>query len=159
MFTSVVSIGERILLTLWVGGMWAIGYLAAPTLFAVLEDRSLAGTLAGKMFTGMSVIGLLCGSLLLAGLLLRNGGRAWRQWRVWVVLVMLAVVVTGQFVLQPAMAELRAAGLSGENAARFGMLHGVSSTLFLLNSLLGLALVAFGLQGAARDAPRINAAG
>ena len=42
--------GDRILLTLWVGSLWAIGYIAAPTLFATLEDRALAGTLAGAMF-------------------------------------------------------------------------------------------------------------
>jgi hypothetical protein len=40
-------------LTLWVGGFWAIGYLAAPMLFYNLDDRMLAGMLAGKMFTGM----------------------------------------------------------------------------------------------------------
>ena len=33
------------------GGLWAIGYLAAPVLFASLGDKMLAGMLAGKMFT------------------------------------------------------------------------------------------------------------
>ena len=39
-----------IAITLWVGGLWAIGYLAAPTLFAELSDRALARQLAGAMF-------------------------------------------------------------------------------------------------------------
>ena len=28
--------------TLWVGGLWAIGFIAAPALFASLKDRVLA---------------------------------------------------------------------------------------------------------------------
>jgi len=40
-----------IVITLWVGALWAIGYLAAPTLFHVLDDRALAGKVAGQLFT------------------------------------------------------------------------------------------------------------
>ncbi|HEY9151095.1 MAG TPA: DUF4149 domain-containing protein, partial [Gammaproteobacteria bacterium] len=58
-----IPVGERILLTLWVGGLWAIGFIAAPILFAVLEDRTLAGTLAGEMFRALAWLGLVCGSL------------------------------------------------------------------------------------------------
>ena len=134
------SISENILLTLWVGGMWAIGYIVAPILFSVLEDRQLAGMLAGHMFTAMSVIGLACGSLLLLG------GCYWRgfkHWRNAVLLLMLVVIVIGEFVLQPMMAELKAQGIAegSATAAEFGKLHGVASILFLINSLSGLALV------------------
>ena len=31
-----------IAITLWVGGLWAIGYIAAPVLFSSLGDRQLA---------------------------------------------------------------------------------------------------------------------
>ena len=34
-------------ITLWVGGLWAIGYIAAPVLFSSLGDRQLAGVVAG----------------------------------------------------------------------------------------------------------------
>ena len=30
-----------IALTLWIGGLWAVGYLVAPTLFYTLADRAL----------------------------------------------------------------------------------------------------------------------
>ena len=30
-----------IALTLWIGGLWAIGYIVAPTLFYTLADRTL----------------------------------------------------------------------------------------------------------------------
>ena len=44
-------------ITLWVGGMWAIGYLAAPVLFASLGDRQLAGMVAGKLFALIGWVG------------------------------------------------------------------------------------------------------
>ena len=40
-----------LLITAWVGGLWAIGYLAVPVLFYAQPDRQLAGMLAGQMFT------------------------------------------------------------------------------------------------------------
>lgn len=137
-----IDYAERLLLTLWVGSLWAIGYLAVPTLFAMLDDRILAGMLAGRMFTAVSFIGLGVGTLLMV--------KAWMaesaplsQWRVRLLLLMLALVLIGEFVLQPMMAQLKAGGLvegSGE-AARFGLLHGVASILYLINSVAGMVLV------------------
>ncbi len=141
-------IPERIALTLWVGGMWVTGYLVAPMLFSTLEDRALAGMLAGRMFSAMSYVGLVCVGLLLLAHFQKNWLNGWRQWRRWVLLAMLLVIVIGEFVLQPMMAELKAQGLDEGSAAqqRFGLLHGISSSLFLFNSLAGLALVIFGLE-------------
>jgi hypothetical protein len=131
---------ERLLLTLWVGGMWAIGYIVAPILFNVLDDRQLAGMIAGHTFTAMSYVGLACGSLLLIG---GAYSRGWKHWRHGVLLLMMVIVCVGQFVLQPMMAELKAHGLveGSAAAATFGKLHGVASVLFLLNSIAGLVLV------------------
>ncbi|MCH2219440.1 MAG: DUF4149 domain-containing protein [Dechloromonas sp.] len=36
-----------ITIALWVGGLWAIGYIVAPVLFSSLGDRQLAGMVAG----------------------------------------------------------------------------------------------------------------
>jgi hypothetical protein len=136
---------ERILLTLWVGGMWTTGYIVAPTLFAMLKDnKPLAGNIAGQLFTVMSFIGLACAVLLLIAAFTR-AQNWWRDGRVITLLVMMLIILVGQFVLQPMMAELKAAGIAdgSSNAAQFGRLHGVASLLFLVNSLLGLGLVAF----------------
>ncbi|HEB58752.1 MAG TPA: DUF4149 domain-containing protein [Gammaproteobacteria bacterium] len=141
-------IGEQIALTLWVGGMWIVGYVVAPVLFRTLDDRMLAGNLAGQMFTIMSYIGLVCAVLLLSGQWSALGVEVLRAWRFWLLVAMLAVVLVGQFVLQPMMAELKAAGLDGEHATSFGRLHGVASILFLFNSLAGLTLVVAGLRAA-----------
>lgn len=141
------QVGERILLTLWVGGMWTVGYIVAPVLFKTLDDRMLAGNLAGQMFTVMSYIGLFCAVFLIGGQVSQSF--AFNNWRLWVLVTMLLIVIIGQFVLQPMMAELKAAGLEGETAKQFGRLHGVASILFLMNSIAGLVLVITGLSSAA----------
>jgi hypothetical protein len=130
--------GERILLTLWVGSLWAIGYIAAPALFAELEDRALAGTLAGAMFEIVAYIGVLCAVLLLLSNQVRNPGRR-LNWRAVVLSVMLVLVIAGQFVVAPMIAEIRVVGTSASSA--FAWLHGVASSAYLITSLLGLALV------------------
>lgn len=135
---------ERILLTAWVGGLWAIGYISAPTLFAVLDDRKLAGQLAGEMFHIINWLGISCGIVLLLIVLKRYG----RIWQFWVLLLMLVLVLNNEFVLQPMMAELKAQGLveGSEVKSRFGLLHGLSSIAYLLTSIMGLVVVGLGLS-------------
>jgi len=135
-----IFIGERILLTLWVGGMWAVGYIVAPTLFNMLE-KSIAGNVAGQLFTIMSYVGLVCGSLLIIGTVNRLGAQVTQHWVFWALIVMVLFILIGQFIIQPMMAELKASGITDLNRSEFGKLHGIASVLFLINSLLGLALV------------------
>ena len=66
-------------ITLWVGGLWAIGYMAAPVLFASLGDRQLAGMVAGKLFALIGWVGLACAAWLLVFLVSRWGGRVVRS--------------------------------------------------------------------------------
>ncbi len=138
----VLTNGERMLLSLWVGALWSIGYLAVPTLFASLEDRALAGIVAGKMFTGVSFIGIGCGTALLASFWMQSV-KPLTERRVQLLIAMLVIVVLGEFVLQPQMAALKAEGLiegSGA-AARFGVLHGIASLLYFANSVIGVVLL------------------
>ncbi|WP_198265264.1 DUF4149 domain-containing protein [sulfur-oxidizing endosymbiont of Gigantopelta aegis] len=130
--------GETILLTLWIGGLWIVGFLVTPTLFGNLDDRQLAGMLAGKMFTVISYIGLFCGSVLL----LTEWRRAEvikRSFNFWLLVAMLFLVLVGEFVIQPQMAALKLAGLA--TGAEFSRLHGIASALYMLNCLLGLVLI------------------
>ncbi|OGT18711.1 MAG: hypothetical protein A2V90_06190 [Gammaproteobacteria bacterium RBG_16_57_12] len=140
--------GERVLLTLWVGGMWTVGYIAAPMLFKVLDDRQLAGMLAGHLFQGISVIGLLAGTLLLLLGMMAKAQRPWqRRWQTWVLLSMVLITALFQFGLQPMLEDLKQRGLNDPSvAAQFGRLHGASAVLYLINSLSGLALVCGGLS-------------
>ena len=136
---ALVSSLERILLTLWAGSLWVTGFMVAPVLFTVLDDRALAGTLAGRMFSITAYVGLVCGVLLLAF----NAVNFRRlNWRGLLLAGMLLLVMVGQFMLGPMIAGLREQGLSG--SPRFGQLHGLASILYVITSLCALLLVAIG---------------
>jgi len=140
------QISERILLTLWVGGMWIVGPVVTPTLFKMLDDRVLAGTVAGQLFMIMSFIGLFCGAMLLLSHAWSLGGKCLKSWRAWLLMVMLAVIIIGEFVISPEIVSIRDAGMPAEDKARFDLLHRSASTLYMINSLAGLVLVIFGLN-------------
>jgi len=128
----------------WAGSLWTVGYLVAPTLFATLSDRSLAGTIAGSMFHVQAMASLVCGLLLMLLLWLATPEwRAVRRRKVLAIIAgMLLCTVAVHFGLQPMMAELRATGLVEEAVkSRFGMLHGVSSVIYLVESVLAVWLL------------------
>ena len=132
---------------LWVGGLFAIGYLAAPVLFYQLEDRALAGMLAGRMFSLIAYVGMACGAYLLLHRLLRHGGGSLKQLFFWVALIMLLLTLGQRFGIQPIMEGLRAQALPLDVMdslfrSRFQTWHGISSAVYLIQSLLGLVLVA-----------------
>jgi hypothetical protein len=135
----------RLLVTLWVGGMWTVGYIVAPVLFATLDERMLAGNIAGWLFAIIAWIGIGTAAYLLVFMAARQGRALLRDSLFWVVAAMLACVAVG-YGLQAEMAALKA-GLGSmdvmESAARekFTILHGISSMIYLLQSLLGLWLV------------------
>jgi hypothetical protein len=137
---------DTITLTLWVGGLWAIGYLVAPTLFSTLADRQLAGVLAGKLFALIGWVGIFCAVYLLFSMLLRLGGAAFRRGGFWLLVVMLALTALSLFGIQPWLAHLKDAALPREVMEsvlrdRFATWHGISSILYLVQSLLGVLLV------------------
>ncbi|MCB1960534.1 MAG: DUF4149 domain-containing protein [Rhodocyclaceae bacterium] len=136
---------QRVLLTAWVGALWAIGYLAVPVLFAGLDDRMQAGALAGKMFGAVGWLGVGCAIVVLVMQWMSRGhGLPVRV--LGAVGVMLALGMVGLFVVAPIMADLKAqAGPGGVMAGplrdQFGTWHGVSSMLYLCQSLLGVYVV------------------
>jgi hypothetical protein len=141
-----------VVVTLWVGGLWAIGYLVAPVLFASLGDRQLAGVVAGKLFALIGWIGLGGAAYLLIFLFSRWGNQAFKRSVFWLVLVMALLTAASQFGIQPLMAQLKADALPREVMEsvlrdRFAAWHGVSSILYLVQSVLGLWLVAWSGRG------------
>jgi len=141
-----------IAITLWVGGLWAIGYIAAPVLFSSLGDRQLAGMVAGKLFSLIGWIGLGSAAYLLLFLLVRQGGQVFKGAVFWLVLSMALLVAASQFGIQPLIAQLKADALPREVMAsvlrdRFAAWHGISSILYLVQSLLGLWLVVWANRG------------
>ena len=135
-----------VFITAWVGALWAIGYLAAPTLFTALSDKPLAGMLAGKMFTLVAYVGMVSGTYLLIQRLARAGIPALRQSYFWIVLLMLLLALAGHFGIHPVIAELKTQAMPADVmhsvfADRFRTWHGVASIAYLLQSLLGVVLV------------------
>jgi hypothetical protein len=91
----------------------------------------------------------VCGVLLLvlANVLMRRGEVGYRRLR-WLLIGMLLCVMIGYYALQPFMNAMRMNAMQAgvdiahsAYASRFGMLHGVSSLFYLVQSLLGAWLV------------------
>ena len=144
-----------IAVTAWVGSLLAIGFIAAPLLFARIADRTVAGALAGDMFTITAWVGLACGAYLILYLLVVKGWRAFQSGVFWIVLLMLALAAAGHFGVQPILAQLKTDALPRqvmESALRdrFATWHGVSSALYLVQTLLGIALLVLQERGKGR---------
>lgn len=135
-----------VVVTLWVGGTWAVGYLVAPVLFDMLSDRMLAGKVAGRLFDFVGWFGLGSALYLMLFAALKSGWAVFRSGLFWLLLLMIALIAAGQFGIQPLMAELKASAwprdvMSTVMRDRFTTWHGISSVLYLIQSLLGALLV------------------
>ena len=102
--------------------------------------------LAGQMFTLVAYVGMGCGVYLMIHHISLSGRAALRLTLFWVVTVMLLITLAIQYGIQPVMADLKLQALPAEVmhsafADRFKMLHGVSSILYLIESLLGVFLI------------------
>jgi hypothetical protein len=135
-----------LIVTLWAGSLWTVGYLVAPILFATLSDRALAGTIAGSVFHVEAWLSVFCAAVLIVlWILAKNNSGPVRKRFLWLVIGMLACTLVGYFGLHPFMAALRetasADGMDAAASTRFGILHGISSVLYLIQSLLAVVLV------------------
>lgn len=146
MMRKVADSFYSIIVTLWIGGMWSIGYVVAPTLFFSISDKQLAGGIAGTLFTVSGWIGIASALFLAIFLLFRRGLFAFKLGVFWLLLLMLALALLSQFGLQPFIAHLKKEALPLEVMEsvlrdRFATWHGIASMLYLLQSLLGVVLV------------------
>ncbi len=134
-----------IVITLWVGALWAAG-AAAYVLFDTLQDRQLAGQIAGRFFTYVSYLGLFSAFYLLIHRLFSYGTLALKQAFFWAVFVMLLLVLAGHFGIQPLLAQLKADAFPSDVmhtvfADRFRTWHGVASIAYMVQCLLGFVVV------------------
>ena len=83
-----------IVVTLWVGALWMTG-LTAYVLFDSLQDKQLAGNLAGKLFTIVSYIGAVSAFYLLIQRLMDYGTSSLKQSFFWAVFFMLLLILVG----------------------------------------------------------------
>lgn len=136
-----------VLLAVWAGGLWTVGW-TVPVLFANLQSV-VAGNIAAQLFTYLSWGGLACGAGLIALRVsaLPAEAQRGRDWTLWALLLMVLLTAIGHFGIGAVMDDLRrqAAPLSISESplrGRFGMLHGISSTLYLIQAMIALVLVA-----------------
>jgi len=134
---------------LWVGSLLTVGYLVAPAIFSAMTDRQAAGMVAGSIFRLEAYLSLIVciGLMVLANLLVNRGLNQFKLIR-WILLSMLLCSISAAFIFIPWMNTLRDNALAqgtpvmlSPSATLFGRLHGASSILFMLQSLLGIALV------------------
>ncbi|MDR2636793.1 MAG: DUF4149 domain-containing protein [Zoogloeaceae bacterium] len=146
----------QVALTAWVGMLWTVGYLVVPALFRYLPDRTLAGQMAGHLFCLSGWLGLILGGYVLVNLVLRHRSRSLRRLTFWLAALMLILTAVSLFGIQPFMQYLKEIALPAEvmqspQRDRFVTWHGISSSLYLLQSLLALGLLLL-LPGDGREA-------
>lgn len=139
-------------LTAWIGGMWAVGYLVAPVLFASLGDRALAGRIAGELFHWIGLGGFVAGGYALMFLLGRWRSSVLKRSVFWLVFLLLTLTAVGQFGIQPLMAQMKADALPRDVMEsvlrdRFVTWHGIASILYLIQSVIGGWLILWSARG------------
>jgi len=115
----------RIGLGLWAGLLVWLMVLVVPTLFAQLPDRAVAGALAGRLFGWATWL-----SVGFAAVLTVITRAPWR----FLLLAPAALLIANELWLRPAM---QAAALTH---ARFALWHGLAGAIYLLATLLVVAL-------------------
>jgi uncharacterized protein DUF4149 len=132
---------QQVLAAIWAGILLAVGGIAAPSLFAVL-DRGLAGLAAGRIFTTEAYVSLVLAIVLFVMERQRTrqkalpAGQSVMSAEVMLVMGALFTTVLGHFALSPMIVAAKV----GQGSLSFGTLHAMSSGLFLLKGLLVLAL-------------------
>ncbi|HKQ05013.1 MAG TPA: DUF4149 domain-containing protein [Blastocatellia bacterium] len=150
---QVVAGLEALLLTIWVGAMLFFSFAVAPTVFAVLPTRELAGQVVNSLIAKVEWIGLVCGPLLLLSQLFvwpkREGEAKARVLRVILLGLMTLLVLGSRFWVSAKMHSLRAQ-LSGpiDDLAvtdplrvDFNALHGISVSLMGATLLAGIVVI------------------
>ena len=150
-------------LVFWVGGLLALGAVAAPAIFEVLgaakgvEGRALAGAAFGQALGRFQTATYFCGALIVASLVVRAvlGPRPRRfSLRLAILAAMIAMTTWSGMVLLPRMQNLQTAQSSVPGAgaavqgrrAEFQQLHSLSTSLQLVPLLGGIALLFFELR-------------
>ncbi len=144
-------------LVIWVGGLITIGSVVAPSAFAALQAAGgtgqppLAAAVVGEVLRRFHVVGYAAGGVLLSTLLVMKvigprppGFGA----RLVLIGAMLGMSLTSGVWVDPQIASMRASvgvpmgSLAPGDArrARFGWLHGLSTTLMAVTALGGLIL-------------------
>lgn len=137
---TLLQFAAALLVTVWAGSLWTICLIAAPSAFAVLPERHLAGLVVARLFHIETWLGAVVAVLLIAVLAAGKSIGAFKvtsRWAYGLILLTAAMPLISQLAVVPLMDQARAAN----DMAQFGRLHGVSAVLFLTACLSALGLV------------------
>jgi hypothetical protein len=134
--SALLQFFSTVLLTLWAGSLWAVCFIAAPTVFATLPEKHLAGQVVGRLFHIETWLGVIAAALLI-GLLTARKMLTSSRTALLLILLTAASPLISELVVGPMMDQARAAN----DMASFGRLHGVSAALFLTACVGAFALV------------------
>jgi uncharacterized membrane protein len=154
----VLRVASLVVLSLWIGGLATLGFVAAPAIFTTLEaqdpagGRAAAGLVFGAVFARFQTWAWVLGGLLilLLGARALLGPRPRRLgWRVWTIATMLALSLYTAFSLTPRIDQIRRetagsiASLPDTDPRKkeFGRLHGLSNIIMLLTLVGGVGLL------------------
>lgn len=102
-----VAFTEFLLLGLWLGAMCFFSFAVAPSAFAVLPSRHLAGLIVGSTLTKLEWLGLIFGGILLVLHFFKSKGQGSSRLPLFLLLFMLGTTALLRFWISPAMNALR----------------------------------------------------
>ena len=133
---------HRLILALWAGLLATIGLVVAPGLFRLLDDRELAGRVAGGFFAFATIASLPIG--LAYALLARRAGQ-----RAGLAFVAMTVLALSEWVVRPQLSAARLA--QGAQSRAFAVWHGLSTLLYLAALAAVVALLVRQLRSSVRQ--------
>ena len=152
-------------IAIWIGGLIALGAIAAPAIFDVVllrqvpDGRVLSGAIFGEVLRRFDLVSYACGALVLATLAVRAvlGPRPRRfSLRAGIGVLMLSASMYSGMVLSSRIASVQQAigvGVAPSSLpagdprrVEFGRLHGQSTLVQLVPILGGLLLILFELR-------------
>lgn len=148
-----LNVLQYLVLTLWVGAMFAFGALYAPVLFRSLPSRDQAGAIAGETLARIDTVGLVAGGILVLVTLLQaiDPTRSWPidLGRIIVAVVMLALVILNTVSVRQRINAIRQQmgkpidEFPADDPLRveYNKNHRISRMLFSVNMLLGVGLI------------------
>lgn len=135
---------SKLLLAIWTGTLWMTA-IAAQLIFSALNpNKALAGTVAGKLFTFVSYLGLVVCIFLLMLLIITNHKRFFKSVKVYFITLMIVLLSVNQFLLHAKITSIRA--IPGYSAipdlkSQFAFAHGLSVINFLVITLIATVLL------------------
>ncbi|HZR03251.1 MAG TPA: DUF4149 domain-containing protein [Burkholderiales bacterium] len=137
---------QALCVTIWAGGLWIVGLLVLPVLFASAIEHVVLPSVHHRLLMFVALIGLACAGYLLLFRLVRFGGHALRQAFFWVVVLLLVLDFAAYFgahnLLQAAKAhETLHRAIEVTLRDRSATWFGLPSVIYLVQCALAVPLV------------------